>query len=1656
MPFVSHPNYKIPYALDYDSAIEELINQGKDEDEASDLLSSSTGYFNPSGDRGNIDFIQNFGGVFSSRGWIITITVNDVTLNFLNIKYSNSVSESYFDYDNNGNQVCVLKLDTSQNGFGSISVDAKVEISIIYVGDSYTPWIYYGNTRPELATRFNREPTVMGGLYPSLSPIEAISIKHFLDGNVMPLIGTIPLIIPLFSGFLIGTPFGSSTSTFKDVYMMFEFLDGRKNSDNTEKIMVRSAFNFKAIQISLTGDLFGASFATASTDVYGANYINMHSKRLPYINKSYKEDDGLVENASYFIVYEKKNKLYNFYLTLFKFYHNFTKNFISDEVTFDYYSFDNNTDLKETDGFFFLESNDYNYTPSLENIFSAISDVIDEKVIEKIQNDIDNDRDPNSRKYFLNIISDFNFQIEEQDDIVITDTIDSSRVSKSEFQMRRNVVVNDVSYDFTVNISGGMAVPKDMYSARVDNPFEDNDTIYLRDLNYQNAQSIFGQNLVQKMFSIEGFGCFVFSYLSLLLKNYGKSISSINDVLVSDKMENEDGTIEEFFNVNTIGRQCEQSLINFEFQDNDNFETLIDRIQYLYKNRENIVNNGIVFTDLNTEMRYWRKTVPIGQLYDVKGEPFNIVNIADNGDTVLNLKVDFKENNNLKIYIENGANSNLYNKKSKSIRVRGRLFYPKYFVGLKLDDFMDFTTAEGIASWYRVGLKTAKYLMENKDEIILVVRTNIYMTPTFEGDISLPFLLKDNSQSYNYKSQMVLDKIEDFAIEYEDKEEQKIELLPDEEELILDLGDTDIPLQKLSFSINKKEDSSEEINYGKYLYEIYYSNSDNNNKRLIEKFYAQKAFIEENNIVTFDLSSIKKISCVEVKDIEEDKKGKVFQMVYSYHTQDENYYFQDFDSDIWKIIDIKVGQESQTFFLINEAENVDIYDCVYNNETGEIIFNETINTDLYGVSVELANISNLDNTENFDINNYNTLKKGNKIFLRRVDSIDNSVENTLDISDISIGLGSKDSVERVDCVYGDNNVKHTICPTMGFVYLSTDSWSFTSDESAKYAGGAGSTRLIGDVISPFFYFDYFSDDDNYKIAKTTDTDLITIDRIYSNISSNAQPFVSVSVIGYEPPPEEVKKVYKLDTEYSEIMTKMSIIHSDGLNLNQKFSYIDFKSVNDDAFTNENSETYLRRHIRHSLPIFTGITTYTEKPLASDGEAELSFNLDQVSGYLTNLYVETSGGRFQDNFSEPIEIYDGSVPFGYIDGNNEISVPHHLQVSPSETEINNIAYSRVPSTRNIDSLTLKVPEGSNAGDIKNIYGEYIDSYLNAHTPQIFENLSGEYVLTFLNEDNTKIQLLISENDGHDWRRPSKKKLANDTNNKPITIYENVNQISNLVHVKWNDDEEDSLLFFFEGEFDSIRMLSLPHQIYRKIIKGYDEQDEDETESDIDEDSTYTDIIGDDNADCYYELFGDGNRIYTALNGATENYSVDRCSDGTLYMASITSKKNNLRIYKNIRPQEDDEEDYWLDIGVNLLDENSNLYKYIEDKDLYSVFIKWSGEEEDLLYVFLCVGNTLITYRVPPSILKYDFEESNEGVKERFQELINKERPILIIGPPDQYNFIEQDKYIQEEFEEQMISAEWAADGSCLIFYQKNGKIQSAKSFNMRYWEFYENV
>ena len=1725
-PFVTDATYHLPASMTYEYAFNYLtIYKGKTVEEAQDLLNNENGYFRP--DQTDIikDFIFNF---FSPNmnEWNPTIAVTYSGQDpFIKTDFSNAFNFST-GYDDNGNFFGQMKLDTSDTpgqGYGEIVEGAIVEI-VLKDATIGTPWVYYGTSRYDLATKFGREPTGMGGMHPSVVPAEAMSMTYRMDGDIVPTFG-VPMIIPFPSAFFIAS-FSNFAVDFKTIVMAWEILDGRLDYDGSPKIAIRSSTAFTVYSLGIGPTLGPLSVVLSQTDWNAESYRNVHSKTLEYQDNTYKEKE-IIENTTFVFLCETKVILNNFYKKLSQSFDKTLSKFINYKTCkFKVYTFESGeltfsskvgetkyqteTISKETisgemSSFFKSVENlgnntEKQYTPSLKDSFISIEEISrsifwidmatflaaekaeEEEEVEEGEEPQQTNTlpDPRLTSYSFIYLSNMDFEFitvspEEEggEPLVYSPDLEESQKYHDKLPTQLEVTVEDIVY---VNprfyVSCGLIIPNGKQSLSIESPVNGLSFNY-KDYYMDQAAYVFTDSFTFALEEYLGFKCFVFDFLDTFYLSIGKSSFDVEE----DYFEEE-----ETVDANTILSQCEAVMEPIDYVDQDYNKdgvlNVMDRIYSLY--RDTVKYGG---SDNGPEIRYWRHVCPIGQPFRVRGTIERVNTYM--GDVYFNFHIGGDVENKILVYMERGAKTNISAANPEDeFEIQGILYYPPYFMGVRYDSFMDFTTAEGAYEWYRLRKATLNFIYEVlprtvtlSNKPLIIIRSNIILEPGDSGspgsDVPPIFAGSYDDSVYEFGASIVQiqEKVEDYLYDLTSAQDPTgtdgIRLAQGESLVLIDLGSGELTFHDLKFEMEVTD------NVGQYEYEVVFNKEGGNeNGYQLWKFHSELA--KENSSVNIQLSGIFKFVCEEGE--EEDQK--TFYIKHSYSKkrqpgflgdQEVSYDFK-WENDKFAVYSVTInGQE--IVHKLNDEENGSAL-CTVFPKDGKVIFENTINSESQLVEVLLVNVS--DNTqEEIDAEKFSPTKNGNYLALRRIDNITTENNTSPLIKSVKLNAGRRNNVERVEGYFSHSSrsAKHYMCPTYGFVYFSGEgTWYMTPDDGRD---------LAGDIASPYFYIDRYGvggSNASANIVDKTSENLVSLDRIYGNISSRAQPFVTTQSI-YSPPDITVEQLLKTSSYYSNIMTKMSLVYNFGPYLNQRISFVDFQSRTDPKIQNSEGVTVRRDNLRISLPICSTKTTFVEEPLfTSVGDAEFAdFQVDSKAGILVGLNVISMAHNTDDVFlSEPFELYatiGGSemLPFGYSDSGGT-NTAKRFAAFGRKGEKNVYAqdavrsYVRLPNTTNVGTIRIKKPNNSNVGNILEVKGEYVDDLIQGQSPQVFEVSTGTYFLFYVNKDGNanldskKIMLVATRDDGYRWNRPfvGRESLRY---GEPIPVYTSSSGVSNLVGLK-DFNTEYSVLFFYDYSDKAIKSIMFPQALASRIYIGIGEE-ESQTEGDEEKGIGERDPFI---TDSWENYFKSGNNIRTVLNGPTDIFSISSIPAGITFLAAVTDD-STLRMYHNrrIRNAKEDEGTDWEDIGVNLLHEDSFLYKALDGKTVSSVNLAYGTHIDDIMRILISTSdNNLFMLDIPPMALYSNISETEQVILNRNQELINREVPVLIMG--DLADFSEEAKtsFISDgaffgEFLPQIISIEWSVRGNCLLFYyDKDKKLKCIKSDNMRHWREYKNV
>jgi hypothetical protein len=1714
--FVYHQTYKIPQPLRFNDALNKLISEGMDSDAAKALLNTQSGYFVPDDARYS-DYIYFFGKseYANTKMWIMTISINDVIVTVFDPRYK-GIIDPVIEADSLGRISGRLKIKTSS--FGAIAKDAVIEITMMKIGDPWSPWIFYGNSRPELATKLGRTPTGIGGVDPSQTPAMAMTFKYFLDSETNQDFRSVLINLLPSAQIVSWAGFDSSSSSLQKIYAMFDIIDGRKKSDGTSKVLFRSSTEFSVSSMSMNQTIGGISFEALSTDLLADSYSTLNYKTLPYKEYTYKEKSDLINNSSYFIVIDADKSLNDFYIKLISAYNTFINKYINPNVRFFIYKItrNNGINLSFLGNDFTLissaqESNETrccDYTNIFKFVIGEKDNPIPNTMYTVFQNDVNNfilnnTFDPRNHNYSLILLSDFDWEFLIGDiypNGYLAQDLDNT---KSSYLLLPKDIECSVDYQdkptlfkSPLNVLGGAIWDSQRYHQTTNDPYRltdgdnTNDIISFKDFCYSNISSILAEENTIKLYEPFGFACFVVGFLKLLSLKGGNPITSENDLIYTELDKDGKG----FVNPETLKNQCVNSLVSVDFLNditdgnNDNVHNLIDRIILLYKQYSYpMSNDNYLGSDIGAEMRFWRKICPIGQIYKVKGV-ITYFDQLDNLDYLIKIKVGNIEYE-LKVIIETGANISSSNISiGNMIELQGQLLYPKYFINKKNDprgSYMDFSNPYETAKWYRLTISTVRYLMDQlnngNDDIYLIVRSNIYVNENSSKSLSIPNYFEIDKEMKKYNVSHVLDYVDDYVYNLSQAQNIEAQLLPGEEIECFNYSNSVLVLNNLVFDMEIFDSLDLSKNF---KYDIYYVMPDNNRRRYLTSFYSDVLTNtgKTKNTINISLSSIKTYQTYQKKDVNQSLIGRYYEILFgdnSFDSPDRRVFT--WDRNLFKISNIYLNTLSVSWQYDNESGETESM-CVVSPENGSIIFNDIIDSKKFGVTIELINISDLDDPESYNRGTYQISKVAKALYLIR-SSTDNQNaprEKSPKFSFVKVNIGSSTSIERVDCQFFNTlrSFNHLICPTYGFVYFANASnWSLYPFNDAKLASGSYGKLIQGELSGPFVYFDAFAphSDLEYKIADKTNETLITIDRIYCTATSRTQPMLHYEIIGYEKPASSLDKVQKLCIEYSKVFNRFTIIYNEEDCFKYKFSFIEFAERTDTADENKgqkytfreqgSNEIYIRRDLRECGPISSDKPVILKDPIGYGFEP---FVVNNTRGKLIGLKIDGAASE-GDNVLELLT--DKHVPFGYAGFEDEIMsakrIPIYYQTG----------YSRIPYKQNTSNLMLYKPLDSECERIENIYGEYVIGLVNGNTPQLFETERGDYFLVYLNgsngesNGNNRICCLQTVDKGRTWKRPNVNEESAFAT-KPISIYENNNGMANLIYIRGKHKNVNHI-YFYNNDTKTIDLLRIPSNLFRYLFYGYNEHDQTSSHMPYEnrynlyktEDGELVEQLGvfeDLQFVCDWKTAIDTSKYsFPVYSGGTQKFSIDKASNGKIFMMVITQNDTNLRLLVSNRTKNPDEEIGldMVDMGINFLDPTFDLGQALKDEFIRAITIKYN-EQKKVIYLFIATNNKLLLYMIFLGTFNIDFTEKDKSlINENNIIEIKSIKPYLIVGSLEEKNdyIISNNRHINEPFTTpQMVSVGWTSNNNCLLLYFKNSKIRAITSYNMVDWVINYNV
>ena len=1665
---------KFPFVYDKELAIYRSLRN-------SDMSIDSEGNLSFDGD--NDFFYQSYLDIDpnnpkSGDQWFVCLAING------NVVYDGLSSSNLLGDKTYANSSYGIIKTGILNGIGYAWVDQSiwqpglldsVEIAL-KSASTHSPWIYYGNIpeRQTLAkTQFGLEhASGMGGIPESLTPSQAVDYRYRVDMSLAT--DFTPIFIPFPSAFLIGNPIGSASALMSTAYFMGDVLDGNGN------LAVRSNVSFILSSLSLNSSLFGGAYSVQNFNIITSQaYKTINSRELEY-NKVTYSPVKVIKNASFYIALHDKSDLVTFYSGLFLAFRDSLKDFIDwDTCTFRFFSYSDsgspsNSRCNNIDDF--LNSFFETFSSFKENNQAYINDVTEVMKVsfhEDMTQDLSEDKvDMN---YYFIYLSDMDFSTGQFD---LDGNPKNDPLSESSYIVKyngENITKNITYYGGEISSTG--------------------------DLSSQ-GYSMFGDDVVL-LPNYTGSFIYGFEFISLLRKVQGGELS-IDDLFSSD----------EFVSGRMLKNQCnllieENALVSNTSRDydKDGKITLIDRIYSICKNYyQGESDTSFLLNNKINEMDYWRKMCPIGQLYEFQGRITNMMRMSGDNyllqvqvvklvegeyvDVVYDTEEDGSDKNIIYVYYEYGSASNVSGSDTISggeiFDFRGRLFFPRYLLGK--NDTEGITIGQGrnlndpqeLVAWYRVNLYTAEDMINylGKDTNfynqypIVVVRSNVDNTvsPQYahgSGPISNMFEHKTSVSQY-FSICQIAENVDDHIVmirnasnEYENTDEGIVisQIGRDNAVLAYESGTGyGVSFDSIMFDIEVAE--SKEV-YKEFEYEILYQPENDSNKYQLDKFWSAAAFSSGSTSsqvklkVSIPHTFVPKISWEE----NDNNINRLFDIVYPYapHESDaegKRFFFK-WDTDSW---DIKLRKNNKIvdYTIVDAIDvNAEISANAYISPSqGQILFKDEIDTTKESIILSFTNKAA----------NQTMLKTGNKIWISLVSSPSTGFTEFPVIKSFRVNMKNGVSVERVDLNFEHSNTNtdndHFIAPAWAFATVSGRSWSFNVDDSNSTADGAYSSRISGFLQSPMWYFDAFTDDVGDKtITASSSRYLAAINRVYSNlVDTNVQPYAEISSVGYIAPPSTI--LPRIATLYSRRMRHFLIVENQGKYLSQKRSYTEFLDRDTDPGIPEG-----RRSYRESIPVYSGIETIEDLTVE---QIDVGVELDIVrSGkLLTGIKITSEMNTDDNDIVQPFSLY-GQVNGSFVElGYETFDKTKSSLWIPVVNTTSDVAmgFSQLPNVVDIPKIRIVKPdEYADVGIINKVEGFYIDDYVSGKYPTLIETSGGSYILIFgdIDDNNKAIYGLMSTDKGAHWSRPASDESDESygTPIKLLTGYSSPIVVEDYSMFRFN-------LFVYNNSTMTIDMATLPYSAFLKLNRGIDEKSTRQTnveegktvENPEKDNESVSDILGYYDADSWQDIYGEGRSIFPVVYEATEMFSASMAKSGCLFVASLSTQDTLRLLFTSDSGANDFVGNDWVDVGVDILHEDSYLGKEIKQEDIGAITLSYN-QIARIFYLFIATkDHRLLMTELPEVIARFELSKEDEAFSIDIQNLVNQKKPVLAIGDvTESSENVSADSYLREKFESQMVSVEWMDSGVCIVVYTKDGRVKAARSDSHGgSWEEYKNI
>jgi hypothetical protein len=1462
-PYYLDLNYNLPLPLSYDAAYNHLILKGISSADAQKQLSA--GIFRPTDPPENPEFIDSYGGgtLSDTNKWIITLSDNGSvfrpTDSSSNYKF---LSNPVIGTDNSGNFYTSISVPT-----GLINPDHKVEISFFQASEPFSPWIYYGYTRPDLATRLDiYNPRYVGGVRPELVPASGIVMRYTVDCEISLDISEGNLVlVSMDPSAMLYLPVIIEGAMISNLYGIFSLIDGKDIYANNKEL-IKSYVTFSVSNTTAAQSLLGKNTVAFSTDTAASPYQNVHYKRLNYNTQTYTEKK-VIQKARLFLCMENNKKNSGFYKNLFWFFNFFIKRFFSETASYSAYQFyddvkNNVLAVSQLANDFYLSHGQVNVSqissiaadvsPSLSILlptmigydfvgssalpisFSSSSMAIGITVDVSGTYIVDVDLFLNglSGITFNSIIKAICLDIKNYENP--EDTSDKTNPIDMKYRMAIFSECNWIDIPkssisgFTIKI-GDIGIKNKNYQSSADAY----DKVQKKFIFVSNIQYPINIDIINGFLGLESSEAInIFTeenptiQTNLSAENYSNALNIFgsNDIQRLTESENYDCFLWSFLNLFLkkldISVTDEMSLVSVsDYVDGnlllENSQRSITDIKSIAVSPTDSENINKIIGRLNYIYGDWKNDSK-NPVFDYLNEmrywrclcPIGQIFKATGKILLLNLRPDGSYDgymdNNLPFHIEEGANLSATTLVlGQTIEIQGRWFYPYYFYGLKKDP------------------------------------VGAYMTLTWQGDITQWYDVSSDLAKYFSESRpsiVVRNRTfseNDYCMVVS-AGSTDASLMPGESVSVVYAPDA-IPLYSLSFDIDLKDGSSNDD----FEYEIRYTLPGSDNSLLLRYFNNFSVLDTGVKKMTITTDFSKPFVLPAIWDGVSDKSKFIIARNYNVNVNTNQKIIPFvFTRDQFVVSNVYLNGLSVSFSYSNGLDFTK--DCTIDTLSGTIFFSKEIDAKNSIVSVSIVNITNY-NSSTFNLNQYNIIKSISGISIQRImqdPSVNQPREKVPEISNLRVNYGSSYNSEPVECWFSAvagsaRTFAHYICPTQGFVYLSNDgSWSYQDNipSGQNTAGGSSSTVIQGYLNSPSFIFDFFAKDQADGLIDKTATTLPSIIVRQTNLIPRlgTQPLVETETFYIAPKQAAVSQLLNITSEYSHGSDKIFLVYMDaGGTLQQKTGSLGFASRTDTGdntkgqnmnFSKDNISFWYDFSENFSVcsggiyespieyqPVFTG-----------DGRLIIPVSFDPNN---TDFLVGFSlGTKSSDNSSKKSAMCfdlcwsDQHTPHGYTSFSGE---GRSIRAFVSDSNDASSRYHLPDIDFGMDLYLVESTESPRDKSVNNNIPDFILTGCYAHKihkgifPQIIEFLDGSFLLFYIETVGQvyNIKMLRSNDNCNSWYGET-------------LLYQISNSILNLIVIK-NKKENNCTLLYYDTVAKSIESFMLPYICIRNIMYDYND-------------------------------------------------------------------------------------------------------------------------------------------------------------------------------------------------------------------------------------------